>query len=220
MKAFIFDTETTGLVNHPRSKSKPRIIELGANIVDLESKEIQFSIYGMFNPGFQISEEIEKITGIKQTWLDKPDTIESFFENPLVDARMILEGHSNAEALSFLAVRETPTYIQLDPAVCAERNLPFKYWSQIIDSVDTMIAHNLPFDTDCLAMDLLRCGYQPSGIYAKNMICTVQEHFEDFGRFCNLEDLYSYYMGKPLAQTHRALDDVDALTKIVFKMNL
>ena len=67
MKALIFDTETTGLVKNsliPLDR-QPRMIEFYGQIVDTETCEVIEDYHSLVNPGFEISEEITKITGIK-----------------------------------------------------------------------------------------------------------------------------------------------------------
>jgi hypothetical protein len=51
-------------------------------------------------------------------------------------------------------------------------------------------------------------------------LCTVGLHKDDWGRNPKLIELYAATMGKPLAQTHRALDDVMALVEIIQKAEL
>lgn len=79
MKTLYFDTETTGLIANsavPLEK-QPRIIEFCGLLVDDESGEIIDQVDTLINPGQPISEEIERITGIKQADLiGKP----AFFE--------------------------------------------------------------------------------------------------------------------------------------------
>lgn len=77
-----------------------------------------------------------------------------------------------------------------------------------------VVAHNLPFDKTMLMNELRRCGVGdfpwPPGEH-----CTVALHREMWGRNPRLIELYEFAMGKPLAQTHRALDDVLALVEVI-----
>jgi len=69
MKAIIFDTETTGLPlpkTAPLEK-QPRIIELGALVVDKNGPVA--SLNQLIDPGVEITAEITKITGITQEQL-------------------------------------------------------------------------------------------------------------------------------------------------------
>ena len=80
-----------------------------------------------------------------------------------------------------------------------------------------IIAHNLPFDMTMLISELRRCSKEYNFPYPPAQICTVQEFYHLKGRRMKLTELYEDCMGRPLAQTHRALDDVRALTEIVLK---
>lgn len=87
---------------------------------------------------------------------------------------------------------------------------------------DQLFAHNAPFDTDCLRYELLRCG---SGVAEKFpwppvIICTVQEYVHEFGRRPKLTELYERKLGKPLAQQHRAMSDVNALIEVILQEQL
>lgn len=75
----------------------------------------------------------------------------------------------------------------------------------------TLIAHNLAFDRDVLYFELLRCGWERRFPFPPNQICTVDSTMHIKGRRMKLTELYEHTQGKPLAQTHRALDDVKAL---------
>lgn len=75
-----------------------------------------------------------------------------------------------------------------------------------------MIAHNLPFDAYLITLEVQRAGLLWP--WPKYATCTVQEHAEEWGYRPKLTELYKYYFDTPLAQSHRALDDVKALLKI------
>lgn len=82
---------------------------------------------------------------------------------------------------------------------------------EFFEECDFMIAHNLPFDRKMVALELERAGLElrwPAGI------CTVQENAERWGRRPRLLELYEEVVGEPLDQTHRALDDVEALVEV------
>lgn len=79
-----------------------------------------------------------------------------------------------------------------------------------------LMAHNLPFDMGMLTNELKRIGRQHAFPYPPNQVCTVQLAADlIFGRRAKMTELYEKTMGKPLAQTHRALDDVNALVEII-----
>jgi DNA polymerase III epsilon subunit-like protein len=75
----------------------------------------------------------------------------------------------------------------------------------------TLVAHNLAFDRDVLYFELLRAGWERRFPFPPNQICTVDSTMHIKGRRMKLTELYEQTQGKPLAQTHRALDDVKAL---------
>lgn len=61
----VFDTETTGLPLHPDAplEKQPKIIELGAALLDAEGKVVD-TFQQLLHPGEDITDEITKITGI------------------------------------------------------------------------------------------------------------------------------------------------------------
>lgn len=85
--------------------------------------------------------------------------------------------------------------------------------AKMFAQANTLIAHNLPFDSTMMRNELERCGIEKWPWPVRNL-CTVQEHAEEWGHRPKLTELYEYYMGKPLAQTHRAIDDVRALKEV------
>lgn len=86
-------------------------------------------------------------------------------------------------------------------------------------SADLVVAHNLPFDRSILRGELARLGVVEFPWPAKEL-CTVGLYAPEWGRNPKLTELYARVIGKPLAQTHRALDDVKALAEIVIKEKL
>ena len=79
---------------------------------------------------------------------------------------------------------------------------------------DVLVCHNAPFDVGMLKNELARvsCDDFP---WPQNTVCTVQEYTHLFGRRPKLTELHERVLGRPLAQTHRALDDVRALRDIL-----
>lgn len=82
-----------------------------------------------------------------------------------------------------------------------------------------VVAHNLPFDKAITmhALARLRVTDFP---WPEKELCTVGVYKETWGRNPRLLELYADVMGRPLAQTHRALDDVKALAEIFQKEEL
>lgn len=74
----VFDTETTGLPLHPDAplEKQPKIIELGAALLDYEGKVVD-TFQQLLHPGEDITEEITKITGITNEQLkDQPKFVD------------------------------------------------------------------------------------------------------------------------------------------------
>lgn len=84
------------------------------------------------------------------------------------------------------------------------------------DGADMLICHNAPFDSGMLRNDLKRVGCDDFPWPAET-ICTAQEYTPVVGKRPRLLQLYEVIMGKPLAQTHRALDDAMAVYEILDK---
>jgi DNA polymerase III epsilon subunit-like protein len=89
---------------------------------------------------------------------------------------------------------------------------------EFFTGVDTLIAHNCPFDAGMLTNELLRAGCEDFP-WPPEKICTVQEYLPLFGHRPKLTKLYEKIMGEPLMQTHRALDDVMAVHAVLIKDN-
>lgn len=77
-------------------------------------------------------------------------------------------------------------------------------------------AHNHEFDRRLMYFELLRRGWTDGfpGCYAE-CICTVEATFHLKNRRLKMTELYEIATGKPLAQKHRAMDDVLALLECV-----
>ena len=105
-----------------------------------------------------------------------------------------------------------PTFRDVEPAI-------YEFFS----SADTLVAHNLPFDSTLIDLEIARLNdVRKTDRWSWSrweMICTVQEHAEEFGYRPKLTELYSEYFGEKLDQKHRALDDVKALARIWMAMN-
>lgn len=78
----------------------------------------------------------------------------------------------------------------------------------------TVMAHNLPFDRAILKGELARIDAYDFP-WPRRELCTVGLYKESWGRNPRLQELYEAVMGRPLAQTHRALDDVKALVEVI-----
>jgi DNA polymerase III epsilon subunit-like protein len=85
---------------------------------------------------------------------------------------------------------------------------------RLFGSAAAVAAHNLPFDKAMILAELARAGVTDFPWPAREL-CTVATYKESWGRNPKLIELYAAILGKPLAQTHRALDDVKALVEII-----
>lgn len=102
-------------------------------------------------------------------------------------------------------LRGQPSFIQVLPEI-----------ERVFIGKHRLIAHNLPFDMGMLTNELKRVGREFAFPYPPNQLCTVQQGADlIFGRRAKMTELYEKTLGRPLAQTHRALDDVRALVEIV-----
>lgn len=89
------------------------------------------------------------------------------------------------------------------------------------------IAHNMAFDRSIIEFELARLappgerdGFVRSFPWPPVMLCTVEATMAEWGRRPKMLELYAATLGRPLAQTHRALDDARALAEIVVALNL
>lgn len=86
----------------------------------------------------------------------------------------------------------------------------------LMSSCDISVAHNHPFDRALVEFEVMRMG-GTSFPWPAQRICTV-EHFKPlWGRRPKLTEVYERFMGEKLEQTHRALDDVNALAQVALK---
>lgn len=86
--------------------------------------------------------------------------------------------------------------------------------ARLFAAAECVVAHNLPFDRGVLRGELKRLQVSEFPWPSKE-VCTVGLHKEIWGRNPKLIELYEYIMEKPLAQTHRALGDVNAMVEFI-----
>lgn len=82
--------------------------------------------------------------------------------------------------------------------------------AKFFKNADMMVAHNLPFDKSMMEFELRRLGIEDFPWPPKEQ-CSVELFEHLLGYRPKLKDLFEHYTGNPLNQTHRALDDVQAL---------
>jgi len=81
----------------------------------------------------------------------------------------------------------------------------------VLEGVDTIVAHNAPYDLGVLDWELMRLGVEDFPA-PQNVICTVEKSLPIKRHRLKLVDLYEIATGKRYDdKAHRALDDVNAL---------
>ena len=105
-------------------------------------------------------------------------------------------------------LRDAPTFVDVLPQI-----------QRTFASASAVVAHNLPFDRAILRGELLRAKIDVFPWPARET-CTVGLYRSEWGRNPRLIELYEATMGRSLAQTHRALDDVKAMVEIIQKEEL
>ena len=165
----VFDTETTGLTMPSAAPldQQPHIIELA--VASVERGAIVAEHSWLINPGVPITDEITKITGLRDA-----------------------------------DVADAPTFAALLPEI-----------ARAFLGAEGLVAHNLPFDLMMLRVELQRLGREHAFPYPPEQLCTVSAYHHLKGRNVKLTELYEHVLGRPLAQTHRAGDDVRALVEIL-----
>lgn len=81
---------------------------------------------------------------------------------------------------------------------------------ELISSCAAVLAHNLPFDRGMVDNEVSRMYGEPFQGWPAKQLCSAAEFEHAFGRRPRLIQLYERYVGRPLAQTHRAIEDVRA----------
>lgn len=131
----------------------------------------------------------------RHTWLINP-------ECPITAEITRITGLTDAD------VKNQPTFSSLLPAI-----------KTVFKKASVAIAHNASFDIGMIDNDTARSSEPEPFPWPETRICAVQEYRHLFGFNPSLKVLYERIMGKPLAQTHRAMDDVNALIEILHKDN-
>jgi DNA polymerase III epsilon subunit-like protein len=90
--------------------------------------------------------------------------------------------------------------------------------AELFAAAGAHLTHNLQFDRAMLLNDCAR--HSVAIALPERELCTIQLYTEEYGRMPKLTELYEAKIGHPLAQTHRAMDDVNALVEIVTKEQL
>lgn len=78
-----------------------------------------------------------------------------------------------------------------------------------------LLAHNIAFDIGMLKNDLARIGRMTQFPYPPRQICTVVQTNKIKGYRLNLSALHTHLFGETFKEAHRAMNDVEALTRCV-----
>lgn len=81
-----------------------------------------------------------------------------------------------------------------------------------------LVAHNCQFDVDILRFELERMGKLLQFPWPSNHICTVEKTLPIKGHRLSLTKLHEHLFGEPFPSAHRAMVDVEALTRCVIEM--
>lgn len=81
-----------------------------------------------------------------------------------------------------------------------------------------LIAHNIGFDVGMLRVELERVGMLTKFPFPPVQICTVNSTKQIKGYRLNLTTLHQHLFNEPFPEAHRAMKDVEALTKCVLKL--
>lgn len=138
---------------------------------------------------------------------ERGETVEeaSMLCNPQIP---ITEEITKITGLTDADVRDAPIFAALVPQL-----------RRLFSEARCVMAHNLPFDRAIIRGELMR-AFVLDFPWPAQEICTVQLYADQWGRNPRLVELYAAVMGRPLAQTHRALDDVRAMIEIIRKERL
>jgi DNA polymerase III epsilon subunit-like protein len=95
---------------------------------------------------------------------------------------------------------------------------PFSYYypriTQMFFGEKYAVAHNVAFDINILKYELIRIGKLTQFPFSPIHICTVNQTFKIRNYRLKLSDLYSHLFGEIMPKGHRAIVDVEALTRI------
>lgn len=166
------------------------------------------------------------------TGLTKPSAGGQEIQPRIIDLAMIkLSPETGAEIgrIEFLIQPEIPLDkdIQRITGYKDEDLLGKPLFSEVLPIVEQFcigemcwIAHNLNFDRDMIFWELVRLGRERAFPWPPQQLCTVQLYEPELGRRAKLTELYERKLGRPLAQKHTAMADVEALVEVIRKEEL
>jgi len=83
---------------------------------------------------------------------------------------------------------------------------------------DQLVAHNCSFDVDLMRFELMRMGKLLQFPWPPTHLCTVEKTMPIKGNRLSLTKLHEYLFDKPFPSAHRAMVDVEALTRCVIEL--
>lgn len=101
-------------------------------------------------------------------------------------------------------------------AMLADKNPFSAHWKEIANfyfGVQTMVAHNVTYDRDCLKFELMRLNKTLNFPWPITHVCTVERTMKYKGHRLNLSALHEHLFGAKFEGAHRAEDDVRALIR-------
>lgn len=81
-----------------------------------------------------------------------------------------------------------------------------------------LVAHNAGFDVGVMWYELVRLGLQKKFPWPPRHICTVESTMQIKGHRLHLSNLHEHLFGEKFAGAHRAMVDVEALTRCFIKL--
>lgn len=157
---------------------------------------------GLIKPSAQDISEQPYIAEIYCAKLDEDfnlvDEFESFIKPPVPLSPKITE----ITGITNEMIKDAPSFAGV-----------YNDLSKFMTGVDRLVAHNLPFDRNMLANELLRIDKVLMFPWPREHVCTVQKSMGIEQRRISLTNLHKYATGKPLENAHRAKQDVFGLVR-------
>lgn len=157
---------------------------------------------GLIKPEAQSIDEQPEIIEIYCVKLDDDFNIIGEFDQLLKPQKPISETITRITGIDAKMVAGKPSFAEIAPDLC-----------KFFVGTQRVVAHNLAFDRNMLANELLRVDRLLKFPWPPEHICTVQKSMGIEQRRINLSKLHEYACGKPLANAHRAKDDVFGLVR-------
>jgi DNA polymerase III alpha subunit (gram-positive type) len=129
--------------------------------------------------------------------------------NELAELELLINPHQPLEEIITKITGLTDGDLEQEPTFAEVADQLNEFFAQ----ADCLLSHNLPFDSTLVELELTRNNIQ-DWHWPKFNVCTVQEHVPRWGYRPKLTQLYEFYTGEKLQQTHRAMDDVRALALV------